>query len=58
MKTLNETDELYNLIHDNEIIFTGTENQCYFKLQRYQSHSADWAMKYEGYKITKVETTK
>ena len=32
-------------------VFKGTENECYIKLQRSQSQSADWAMKYEGWKI-------
>ena len=39
------------LSQDGTEIYRGSENECYFKLQRYQSHSADWAMKYEGYKI-------
>lgn len=42
----------FELKHNGELIFTGTENECYMKLQRVQSQSADWAMKYEGYTIT------
>lgn len=46
------TVPLFQLKHKGEHIFTGTENACYFKLQRTQSQSADWAMKHEGYTIT------
>ena len=35
--------------------FTGTENECYFKLQRLQGQSADWAIKYEGWKIEEID---
>ncbi|AGO47450.1 hypothetical protein Phi19:3_gp046 [Cellulophaga phage phi19:3] len=44
----------YNLSQDGEIKFTGTENECYMQLQRKQSQSAHWAMKYEGWKIEAV----
>lgn len=49
---------LYILTKNNEFIFSGTERECYFKLQKIQSQSADWAMKYEGYKIEKSQKTK
>tara|TARA_R110000772_G_C13296106_1_gene438437 strand:+ start:470 stop:805 length:336 start_codon:yes stop_codon:yes gene_type:complete len=44
----------FELKQNGNLIFTGTENECYFKLQRVQSQSADWAIKYEGYTVTKV----
>jgi hypothetical protein len=44
-------NEIFVLSQDGKEIFQGTENECYKKLQRMQSSSADWAMKYEGYKI-------
>lgn len=44
--------ETYQLKRRGELIFEGTENECYIKLQRVQSQSADWAMKYEGYTIS------
>lgn len=47
-------EEQFKLTHKDELIFTGTENECYFKLQKTQSQSADWAMKYEGWKTTPV----
>ena len=31
--------------------FRGTENDCYMKLQRLQSQSAEWAIKYEGWRV-------
>jgi hypothetical protein len=49
-----ETTELFGLFRYSEKLFEGTENECYFKLQRIQGQSADWAMKYEGYKIVKL----
>lgn len=54
MKTTTEhttENEIFILSQDKKEIFRGTENQCYVKLQRTQSHSADWAMKYENWKI-------
>ena len=39
------------LSHQGVEVFKGTENECYFKLQRSQSQSADWAIKYEGWKV-------
>jgi hypothetical protein len=41
----------YKLIHKGDIVFTGTNNQCYVKLQRSQSQSADWAIKYDGWEV-------
>lgn len=49
-----ENSNIYILSRDSEEKFRGTENECYFKLQRLQSQSADWAMKYEGWKIEKL----
>jgi hypothetical protein len=46
---------VYQLTHKGELIFQGTERSCYFKLQRTQSMSADWAIKYEGWKIVEKE---
>lgn len=45
--------ETYQLKRDEKVIFEGTENECYFKLQKVQPQSADWAMKYEGYSVEK-----
>lgn len=45
-------EQPYELKRDGKLLFTGTENECYFKLQRIQGQSADWAVKYEGYTIT------
>lgn len=42
---------IYELTQDGKVKFTGTENECYYKLQNLQSQSADWAMKHEGWEI-------
>ena len=44
----------HKLTHKGKEIFRGTENECYIKLQRSQSQSADWAIKYEGWKVEKL----
>jgi hypothetical protein len=44
--------EKFELKQHGKLIFEGTENECYMKLQRSQSQSADWAMKYEGWTVT------
>lgn len=41
----------HELTHKGEIIFTGTVDQCYMKLQQVQSQSAHWATTYEGWKV-------
>jgi len=45
----------YILTKNDSFICSGTENDCYLKLQRVQSQSADWAIKYEGYKVEPLE---
>lgn len=49
--TENTTATLYTLIRKGIIQFIGTENECYITLQKSQSQSADWAMKYEGWSV-------
>ena len=44
---------MYQLKRDNVVLYEGTENDCYFKLQKLQPQSADFALKYEGYAIDK-----
>jgi hypothetical protein len=51
-------NEIFVLSQDSKEIFQGTESECYIKLQRMQSFSADWAMKYEGYKIELLNNKK
>ena len=41
----------FELSHDGEPKYGGSENDCYMKLQRLQGQSANWAMKYEGWTI-------
>lgn len=41
----------YELKRNGVLIYTGTEENCYFKLQREQSQSADYALKYGGWTI-------
>jgi hypothetical protein len=52
------TNEIFVLSQDSKEIFQGTESECYIKLQRMQSFSADWAIKYEGYKIELLNNKK
>ena len=42
------------LTHEGIEVFRGTEEACYVKLQRSQSHSADWAMKYERWDVKEI----
>ena len=42
----------YQLKQDGELKHEGSENDCYYRLQRLQSQSADWAMTHEGWTIT------
>jgi hypothetical protein len=51
-------NEIFVLSQDGKEIFQGIENECYIKLQKIQSFSADWAMKYEGYKIEPLTNKK
>ena len=51
LKAMEDAPKVYTLAQDGEIKFQGTENECYYKLQRLQSQSFDWAMKYEGWTI-------
>jgi hypothetical protein len=46
-------DELYELKCDGVLKHTGTEWECYLKLQKLQSFSAQWAMMHNGWSITK-----
>ena len=49
-----KNSETFILSQDGIKKFEGSENECYFKLQRLQGQSADWAMKYEGWKVEKT----
>jgi hypothetical protein len=46
--------DMYDLRRDGKLIMRGSEAECYYRLQRIQSQSADWAMKYEGYTINPI----
>jgi hypothetical protein len=45
-------DNISTLSQDGKLKFEGTNNECFFKLQKLQGQSADWAMKYEKWAIT------
>ena len=47
--------KLFKLSKDGQKKYIGTENSCYYKLQKSQSQSSDWAIKFEGWTIEKVE---
>lgn len=51
MENTTNENEVYVLTHEGKEQFRGTENECYYKLQRLQGQSAQWAMRYEGWKI-------
>jgi len=43
--------EIYILTKDDQVLFEGTHNHCYWRLLDIQSASCHHALKYEGYKI-------
>ncbi len=49
------TVQAYVLKHKGNVIFKGTESECWIKLQRVQGQSADYALKYGGYTIIKAK---
>lgn len=49
--------KIYNLTHNAQTVFSGSEQGCFFELQKRQSHSADHAIKYEGWKVTGQEVS-
>jgi hypothetical protein len=57
MRKAHEKDTVnqYELARDGEVKFTGTEDECYYKLQRIQGFSAHWAIMYEGWTVTKTK---
>ena len=42
---------MYIVLKDKELLFKGTENECFVFLLRSQSASVSHACKYEGYEI-------
>ena len=49
------SEPLFELRRDGVLKFTGTENECYYELQRLQGQSADYATKYGGWKIDPIK---
>ena len=45
---------MYNLLLNNEKIYTGTQFECMYKLQQIQPFSYDYATTWGGYKIVKL----
>lgn len=43
--------QLFNLLKDGVVIFTGTNNEIFAKLLAVQPQSTEWALKHGGYKI-------
>ena len=52
LQRISAYEDTYELRRDGRLIFRGSEGECFHKLQRSQSQSADWAMRYEGWTIT------
>ena len=46
---------MFNVLFNNKILFTGTNNQCFDFLLKYQPFSVDYALKYGGYKLVKQQ---
>lgn len=50
-----KTENIFVLTQNGKYIFSDKDvNECWFKLQRVQGQSAEWACKYEGYKVTEM----
>jgi hypothetical protein len=50
-------EDTWEVRRDGKLLFRGpSESECWGWLQRHTSYSVDWAMKYEGYTITKSGT--
>ena len=43
------------LLQDGKIIFGGSDNECYIKLQQLQPHSWDYATKHGGYRVVATD---
>jgi hypothetical protein len=43
--------QIFELSRHGEVKFRGTQDSCYISLQKMQSQSADWAIRYEGWKV-------
>ena len=56
MQKIAAYEDTFELRNDGKLIFRGTQNECYRKLQQSQSQSFDWAMKYEGWTISQSGT--
>lgn len=50
--------KIYNLTHNAQTVFSGSEDGCFFELQKRQIHSSHHAIKYEGWKVESQEVTK
>lgn len=47
--------EIYELTQNGKRIHAGSNSSCWMTLQKVQSHSADYAMRYDGYKVSELE---
>jgi hypothetical protein len=45
------SEKVYVLTQDGEFKFRGTNNECYYKLQKLQPQSAHWATTHEGWAV-------
>lgn len=52
--TTTQEEKIFELTQDGAVKFRGAENSCFHKLQRMQSQSSDWAMKYEGWTVREI----
>lgn len=51
---LRERGELmYQVLLDNKLLFSGTDNQCFEFILKHQGFSVDYALKHGGYQIKK-----
>lgn len=45
----------FGLYKDDKLVFQGSEKECYVELQKRQSQSCYFAMKYDGWTIKNLE---
>ena len=53
---LDQNNDSFELTHEGEVKFVGSEFDCFYNLQKLQSNSANWAMKYEKWKINPLKS--
>lgn len=50
-----EGEDIYVLKRDDEVLFEGTEDECFGKLHKVQPSSWEHAVTYEGYSVVRKQ---